>query len=221
MKRVLKKYGKRIALSIVLFLTLTASIVGYAEWRVVSSAKGKWYEDEKEVPETDVALLLGTAKYFQGRINLFYSARIQAAARLFHAGKVRAILASGDNSTMEYNEPRDIKQDLIESGVPAEFITLDYAGFRTLDSVVRAQKVFGQKKVVIVSQRFHLERAIYLAQETGMEAIGYVAQDPAFLWWLKIRIRESFARIMVVLDVAFGRSPKYLGKKERIILREK
>jgi SanA protein len=168
-----------------------------------------------------VALLLGTArKTLAGRPNQFYAARIEAAAALFHSGKVQGILVSGDNATRWYNEPIAMQKDLIAAGVPAEFITLDYAGFRTLDSVIRAKEVFGQREVIIVSQRFHAERAVFLARHFGLDASGFAAAEPNTIGMLKVRTREVFARVAAVLDIVTGRDPKFLGKRETVRLRD-
>ena len=111
---------------------------------VASAASGKCHEQLADLGARPVALLLGTAREINGNRNAFYTRRIEAAAELFKSGKVRGILASGDNGRSDYDEPSDMKADLIAAGVPARFITLDYAGFRTRDSIMRAKQVFGQ-----------------------------------------------------------------------------
>ncbi len=114
-----------------------------------------------------------------------------------------------------------MKADLVAAGVPEEFITLDYAGFRTRDSIVRAKKVFGQTNLIIVSQRFHAERALYIAQELGLEAIAFVAADPASRASnARVRIREILARTIAVADSFIDRQPKFLGKSELVALRD-
>jgi SanA protein len=177
-------------------------------------------EDITQIEPTPVALLLGTARTHQGRPNQFYRARIEAAAELFQSGRVRGILVSGDNATRYYNEPVSMQKDLIALGVPPEFITLDYAGFRTLDSVVRAKQVFGVDRIVVVSQRFHAERAIFLARHFGIEANGLAAADPESQGLMKVRAREVLARVVAVLDIVIGREPKFLGAPETVRLRD-
>jgi SanA protein len=132
-----------------------------------------------DVAPVEVALILGTSRSYRGQPNRFYQARIEAAARLFQSGRVRGILVSGDNATRYYNEPISMQKDLIALGVPADVITLDYAGFRTLDSMIRAKKVFGLDEVLVVSQRFHAARAVFLARQFGLDARGFAADDPA------------------------------------------
>jgi SanA protein len=175
----------------------------------------------EDAPGKPVALLLGTSsKTASGRPNQFYQARIRAAAELFHSGKVQGILVSGDNATRWYNEPITMQKDLIAAGVPAEYITLDYAGFRTLDSVIRAKEVFGQNELVVVSQRFHAARAIFIARHFGIDASGYAAQDPEKWQLFGVRAREVLARVIAVLDIVSGREPKFLGESETVRLRD-
>lgn len=207
----------RSALSLGLFLALSPVL---CDLGIRLAARGRVHSSVAEVPEASVALLLGTAKLHYGRANLFYGPRIAAAAELFKAGKVRGILVSGDNSRVDYSEPEDMRDDLVAAGVPARFITLDYAGFRTLDSLVRAKEVFGQTEIVVVSQAFHLERALYIAARHGITARGYVASDPTSRrHYMKTRAREILARTAAVLDILVGRDPKFGGPKVNVALR--
>ena len=125
------------------------------------------------------------------------------------------IIVSGDNSRSGYDEPSEMKAALIAKGVPATRIYCDYAGFRTLDSVVRAQKVFGQREFIIISQKYHNERALYIAQRHGMrDCVAYNAADASAEKMFKQYLRELVARVMAVLDVEFfGTEPKKLGEK--------
>lgn len=181
------------------------------------------YGNLSRLPARDTALVLGTARHDLERgMNPFYTARLAATARLFHGGKVKAILVSGDNRTKSYNEPKMMRRDLIAHGVPAQFVTMDFAGFRTLDSVVRAREVFGQNSFVIVTQRFQLERALYIARAHGIDAIGYVAESPPdFDWTWKVRMREVLARFRAVLDVNFlNTMPRFLGPSVEVKTKE-
>lgn len=188
---------------------------------VGSRAADRMYFSVKKVPPRPVALLLGTSKYVaRGRPNLFYTRRIRAAARLFHAGKVRAILVSGDNTYKSYNEPETMRADLIKHGVPAKYITLDYAGRRTLDSVVRAKTIFGQRSITIVSQHFHSGRAIYIADAHGINAVAYLARGLRGRSRLRVRLREVLARTRAFLDVnLLDTRPQLGGKRETVILK--
>lgn len=185
------------------------------------STRDRVHRAVTDVPAADVALVLGTARTVAGgRRNLFYDARLRAAAELFHAGKVRGVLVSGDNSRASYDEPTAMKQDLVLLGVPAEYVTCDYAGFRTLDSIIRARDVFGLERFVVVSQAFHCERALFLADQSGIDATA-VAADPVggFNGW-KIRAREVLARTKAVIDVGLGTEPRYRGDEESVALRQ-
>ena len=185
----------------------------WADRHVEASAAGRVYDDLDALPQREVAVVLGTSKYANGRLNSFYLGRIRAAAELYRAGKVDGILVSGDNSRVDYNEPAQMRADLIALGVPAEHITADYAGFRTLDSIYRAGEVFGLDSYIVVSQPFHIERALYLADQRGHDAIGYAARGPQGYWGQRIRAREVLARAKAVLDVEILHiGPKYLGE---------
>jgi len=184
------------------------------------AARGRIHAVAADVPEAPVALVLGAAKLHHGSPNRFYGPRIAAAAELFKAGRVRGILVSGDNGRVGYSEPEDMRDDLVAAGVPARYITLDHAGFRTLDSLVRAKEVFGQTRLVVVSQKFHLERALFVADHQGIEASGYVAEDPTSRRYLKTRAREVLARAGAVLDVLIERRPRFGGPREAVALRE-
>ncbi len=186
---------------------------------ITIGSRGQIYDDLAGVPPAPVALVLGTSSRQHGRPNPFYEQRIEAAARLFHAGRVRAILVSGDNATLQYNEPWTMRADLLELGVPEEYITLDYAGFRTLDSIVRAKVVFQQDELIIVSQRFHVARALFLARHAGIQATAFAVANPPVSGYLRIRVREIFARIAAVFDVLSGRGPRFLGDPEPVPLK--
>lgn len=169
------------------------------------------FDEAHAVPEHPVALVLGTAPTVWGRPNLYYERRLDAAAELYHAGRVRGLLVSGDHGRVEYNEPDRMKADLVARGVPAEFITCDYAGFRTLDSVVRASTVFGLDRFVVVSQPFHAKRAVYLARQHGLQATAFAAQNPRRRAGLKQRAREVLARNLALWDGLVGTAPRFGG----------
>ena len=206
---------------VVLSLVLVVAFLGGNDIGISRNASGRLFDQVSQTPVLPVALVLGTSKYVEGSLNAYYAYRIVAAADLFHAGKVKGILVSGDNATPNYNEPTTMKKDLISLGVPEEFITQDYAGFRTLDSVYRAQKIFGVKHVIIVSQRFHCQRALYLADAIGLPAIGYCAQEAAYSESFTVRGREVLARALAFVDVkVVNTQPRYLGKREFLHLRQ-
>lgn len=179
------------------------------------------YDDVEKIPSREAALLLGVAKITPaGKPNAFFKGRIEAAAKLYHSGKIVQIIISGDNSRKDYNEPQDMKEALIKCGVPETAMTLDYAGFRTLDSIVRCREIFNCRKITVISQRFHVERALYIADKHGLDAIGFAAADTPWKWlnernWK----REKYARTAAWLDVnILRRAPRYLGEKVTLAL---
>jgi SanA protein len=181
---------------------------------IVDAARSHVYTDVKSIPFNRVGLLLGTSRsLLNGRINLYYSYRIEAAATLIKEKKIKYLLISGDNGRTEYNEPEMMRADLINAGIDSSIIYLDYAGFRTFDSVKRLKEIFGQDSVTIISQQFHNERAIYIAGKEGIAAIGFNASDVSASKGFKVQLREKLARVKVFVDYIFGTKPKYLGSK--------
>ena len=181
---------------------------------VERNAKGKTYNKTNEIPYNKVGLVLGTSKYaVSGNVNLFYKYRIQAAIKLYKAGKIKYIIVSGDNGTQYYDEPTTFKEDLVKGGIPEERIFLDYAGFRTLDSVIRCKEIFGQESVTVISQQFHNERAIAIANAKNINAIGFNAKNVGGRSGKKVKIREALARVKLSLDLLFNKQPKFLGDK--------
>jgi len=184
---------------------------------VEEAARGRTFDAVEEIPTHEVALVLGCARHLpDGRTNLFFQRRMAAAAALFQAGKARYLIVSGDNHRRGYDEPTDMKEELVRRGVPESRIYCDYAGFRTLDSVVRAKKIFGQTQIIIVSQEFHNQRAIYIARQNGMDVVGFNAAEVHGPGGLRTKLREELARVKTVLDVLAGTSPRFLGDPVRI-----
>ena len=184
---------------------------------IIDNAKGKLYQDTESMPSNKVGLLLGTSKFGQaGLNNLYYAYRIQAAAKLLKDKKIKYLVISGDNSRKDYNEPETMRADLMKAGIDSSVMYLDYAGFRTFDSVVRLKEIFGQDSVTVISQPFHNERAIYTASKEGISAIGFNAEDVGYAAGMKTQLREKLARVKVFLDIWFGKKPKFLGEKIKI-----
>lgn len=204
---------RRIVLPAILICFLFAGTI--LACNLLVSSNGKYvFENPDELPEISTALVLGTAPTTRdGNANVYFIARIVAAKALFDSGKIKSILVSGDNRTLAYNEPQAMKDALVRLGIPEEKIYCDYAGLRTLDSVVRARKIFGLEKFIVVSQAFHCERAVFLARSCGIEAFGFVAEEnPPLLYKIKIWLRERLARVAAVADILLRRSPKHLGE---------
>ena len=205
---------KKIALLLLILAGISLVILFSADF-IIKNASGKFiFDGVKNIPACKTALVLGTSKSLQnGNPNPYFTKRIHAATELYKSGKIRAIIVSGDNSVKGYNEPEEMKFDLMAAGIPEEKIFEDFAGFRTLDSVVRAKEIFGQQKIIIVSQQFHNERAIYLAQKYGIEAFGYNAKDVNRKFGFTTNVREKLARVKVFVDLFFGVDAKFGGEK--------
>lgn len=160
------------------------------------------YQTLADVPTDQTILLLGTSPTLaDGRGNLFYIYRIQAVVDLRKVGKISHILISGDNRHHDYNEPEAMQQSLIDAGIPANIIELDYAWFRTLDSVVRARDVFGQDDLLVVSQTFHIKRAITIGRQKSIQTTGYAARDVSTRIAPRVYLREILARMWMTLDL--------------------
>ncbi len=199
-----------------LFIIISAMIL-MTPWAIISlSVQDRVYRDIETIPTREVGVVLGTTPGAGGS-NLFFTTRIEAAKELYERKKISHIIVSGDNSDKSYNEPEYMRNALVKSGVPADAITMDYAGFRTLDSVVRASEVFSLTGgFTIISQPFHIERALYLAEANGIDAIGYGAANVSLEYGLYAYIREIPARWLALYDAWFGTEATVLGDKETI-----
>lgn len=202
---------------LIVLLVLPVLVVLLSHLTIELGSGGKTFNQIKDIPKNKVGLVLGTAsRLVEGGVNPYYAYRIEATIALFKAGKIDFVLVSGDNGSIYYNEPNTIKKDLIKGGIPEERIFLDYAGFRTLDSVVRAKEIFGLEEVTIISQEFHNERAIYLAGHKGLKAIGFNARDISGNEAIKVHMREYFARVKVFIDLLLNTQPRFYGEKIEI-----
>ena len=187
-------------------------------WGIISwQTHDRVYRDIDTMWEYEVGLLLGTTPSVQWQENLFFTTRIEAAKELYERGKIKHILVSWDNSTVWYNEPLYMKNALIARWIPEEAISMDYAGFRTLDSVIRAKEVFSLKwEFIIISQPFHIERALYLADMRGIDAIGYGAANVAIKYGPYAYMREIPARWLALYDAWIGTEPAILWEPQLI-----
>ena len=195
---------------------LLVAVIGGLYYYTSKITSGSIFKTAGDVEARDVALVLGTSRNMaNGGRNPYFYTRVDAAAQLYKMGKVKKILVSGDNRKLNYNEPQDMLEALIALGIPKEDIILDYAGFRTFDSMVRAKEVFGLSKLIVVSQQFQLERALYIAGNKHMDAIGYAAKNPFIS--KRMVAREVLARTRAFLDCnLLGTTPHFLGPKEEI-----
>jgi SanA protein len=185
---------------------------------VVWSTQSDVYGNSDQLPDHRVALVLGTShKLASGKPNPFFEKRMETAAELFAMGKIDHFIVSGDNRSMYYNEPMEMRKALLKKGVPASAITLDYAGLRTLDSIIRCKQIFGQEKITVITQSFHSYRALFISEFYDMDAVAMVADEPNFENSIKVRLREYLARPRAVLDLyILGTAPRFMGEKEEV-----
>ena len=196
---------KRVLLTII---SASAALMVACNQLVVKNAEGKMFDVVDSVPDGDyVGLLLGTTPMtrISHRRNIFFENRIKATANLYHAGKIRKILISGDDKSLDgINETECMKDSLLARGVPESDIILDGKGYRTIHSVQRAYHDFGCRNLIVISQKFHNERALYLANHLGLDfdqVIGFNAESPRSLMSQKTYVREWFARVKMFLDL--------------------
>ncbi|GIV35934.1 MAG: hypothetical protein KatS3mg032_0313 [Cyclobacteriaceae bacterium] len=186
---------------------------------VVQATRHRVFHQVEALPPHKVGLVPGTShRLSSGNPNTYFHERMNAAAALYHAGKIKHVIVSGDNRSKYYNEPLEMKKALVARGVPAAAITSDYAGLRTLDSIVRSKKIFGQEQLVIITQPAHAYRALFICQFEGIEAVALAAGPEK---WNNVALREILARPMAVLDLyIFKTKPRFLGKPEILPLTE-
>lgn len=211
------QWGKYIIVMMIAALLLGGAFIVYANYAATRAGKGVLFDDVNDVPKQKAGLVFGCSSKLGDRENLYFKYRIQAAAELWHAEKVDVLIVSGDNREKYYNEPVTMRKALVEAGVPYDAIVCDFAGLRTLDSVVRAQKVFGLNEVTFVSQKFQNERATYIAKANDMKVYGYNARNVEGYAARKTEDREILARVKMWLDVNItNKQPRHLGEKEPI-----
>jgi len=188
----------------------------FSNYWVQRQAENLTFDTPESIPGNKVGLVFGTSKRVRGGgENLYFKYRMEAAYRLFEAGKIDFIIVSGDNSIPEYNETRDMKKHLMKLGIPEEKIVEDFAGFRTLDSVIRAKEVFGQDSLTVISQKFQNERALFIAKNNDIYALGFNAEDVPENYGKMTMTREYFARVKALLDVyILKKMPKFYKEKE-------
>ena len=184
-----------------LFAGAVVVIVLANRW-VINSTDSYLYDNSALLPENEVGLVLGTSTYTSdGKANPQFYGRIDAAAELYKLGKVKRLIASGTNPDSRYNEPKRMREALIEAGVPGEAIVMDFAGDRTFDSVLRAKTVFGLQRVTLITQQYHAYRALFLARKLGLEADAYQAPVKGEGSGKRNPPREILARVLAVFDV--------------------
>lgn len=194
-------------------LLLLGAFVLFCNLWVVLSTNSRVFDSSGEIKSNTVGLVLGTSKKVApNQPNPHFEHRLAAAAELYREGKVRHLLVSGDKDSRYYNEPRDMTAKLVSLEVPKESITPDYSGYRTLDSIVRAKKIYGLDKVTIISDGFHVSRALFVARKEGLDAVAFASQPVSLKYSLQARLREYLARVLVVLDLyLFDTQPNEMG----------
>ena len=201
-------------------LILFSALIILGNFWVVESTTQDIFSDYNLLPNNPVGLVLGTSsRLSNGSPNPFFDNRMQTAADLYRLGKINHIIVSGDNRTKFYNEPMEMKKALVKLGVPDSVITLDYAGLRTLDSVIRSKEIFGQNHITIITQSFHSYRAIFISHYYNIDAVALVINEPLQDPSLKVHVREYFARAKAILDLYILKTaPRHLGEKEPIVI---
>jgi SanA protein len=213
-------FWKRVLRVAVISLSIVTIFVLASNLWVVISTRSKVLKDQQQLQTSDVALVLGTShRMMSGVPNPFFENRIATAAELYRNGKVVHFILSGDNSTPYYNEPMEMKKALMKQGVPPSAITLDHAGLRTLDSIVRCKEIFGQSSIIIITQPFHSYRALFISNYYHINAVALVAKEPSQEIAPQVYFREYLARTKAVLDLyVLGTAPRHLGEKEPLSL---
>ncbi len=197
---------------LVLLAAVPLALVAAANALVVLDARGDSAGSLDSVPRAQAALVLGAQVKPDGTPSAMLADRIEAAAELYRAGKVEKLLLSGDHGRETYDEVGTMRRELLARGIPARDLFTDHAGFDTWDSAQRARRVFGVESAIVVTQRFHLARAVYAAHRAGLDATGYPADRRSYGRVLaRLRLREALARVKVVADSLTGAEPRFLG----------
>jgi len=207
----MKKFKKLLGIAAVLLTLSQAAFISI--YRHVRGEAGKYIVEEiGAVPQSETCIVLGAAVYEDGRISDVLYDRLMKALDLYRAGKVQKILLSGDHSTFEYNEVSQMRDFMVRKGVPPGALMLDHGGFNTYSSMVRARKVFHADDCIVVTQRFHLRRALYIARNVGLRAWGYTADRRRYLYRKRYALREYLACVKAFLDLMIDREPQIRGR---------
>lgn len=208
---------KLLAFRILRYLVLAALLVliltSYLSYHIKNETEQYIYDDNTKIPQTYTALVLGASVKSNGELSTMLRDRVESALLLYHSGKISRFLVSGDNRTTNYNEPVAMKKYLQERGVPEEDIFMDFAGFDTYDSVYRASYIFEVDNAIVVSQRFHLPRAIYIARSMGLNFYGYNGDRREYDLESRNRFREVAANVKAWLELLIDKEPHFKGDK--------
>ena len=201
-------------------LLVIGAFILFCNLWVVLSTNSRVYDSIDEVKSNSIGLVLGTAKKVAPTSpNPHFEHRMAAATELFLEGKIKHLLVSGDGGSKYYNEPRDMTAKLVSLKVPEKAISSDNSGYRTLDSIIRAKKIYGLEDVTIISDGFHVNRALFVARKMGLNAIAFSSQPVKLKYSLNTRLREYLARVLVVLDLyVLDTQPDSLGDPVSIVV---
>lgn len=218
--KILKRI-RQMALAALIVGIFTFGLVILSYFIIQNQSQPVIFQTIEKIPANKVALVLGTSPWNgKGKQNLYFKYRIDAAERLWKSAKVNYLVLSGDNRKQEYNEPVEMKKALLRRGLPDSVLYLDYAGFRTFDSVIRMKAIFGQTNFTIISQQFHVERAVFIAQKNKLNVVGLATADVPINYSLRTKMREYGARFKTMLDIyLLNTKPRFLG--DPIIVGEK
>jgi len=208
---------RRIALCLAVALgAFLLALILFPAWTLTRRYEGLIYQDARSVPERPVALVFGAGHWPDGTPSDVLKDRVEAAAELYRAGQVSKVIFSGDNRFVDYNEPGAMRTYALGLGLPDEAIVLDYAGRRTYDSCYRARDIFGVRQVVLVTQRYHLPRALYICERLGLEAVGYIADRRPYVYIRNYWAREVPALWLSWWELWVTRPEPVLGEPIRI-----
>mgnify|MGYP001827142434 CR=1 FL=1 len=209
---------KKLVRFLIVVLIAFIAIIVVRNVLIIATKHDQVFIDLEKVPYNKVGLVLGTSsRTMSGLDNPYFVTRIDRAVDLYRAKKISHLIVSGDNETVYYNEPMKMQEALMARGVAEGDITLDYAGFRTLDSIVRCKEVFGVQSVTIITQRFHAYRALYISNHNDLNALVMTTQKVSEHGSLSVQVREYLARFKAILDLyVLQTTPKFLGEKENL-----
>lgn len=207
-----KKLIEILIISTIVFLiivTIPVEINNYVQ----NSSENYIYSDIEQVPSKYTGLILGAGVYADGSLSIMLKDRVDSTIDLYNAKKISRILVSGDHGKEYYDEVNSIKDYLLEKQIPREDIFLDHAGFDTYDSIVRAKKIFKVEDMIVVTNEFHLSRAVYTAREIGIDAVGFIADKQDYVGVGYNELREVPASIKIYFDVKLNSKPQFLGEE--------
>lgn len=209
----MKKRFKKLLIILLIFAFAGVAVLYGLSAHIHSATEEVIFENGEDVPDVFTAIVLGASVRSNGNLSMMLEDRVKSAYQLYKDGKVKRFLLSGDNGSKNYNEPQAMKEYLINLGVPEEDIFLDYAGFDTYDSMYRASSIFNVKDAVVVTQKFHLPRAIYISQKLGLNYYGLIGDKHIYQREGANQRRELLANVKAYSELLMDKEPTYLGSQ--------